>query len=66
MGAVKDIPDKSLISLKAGNDLLITTDYLESIGEIKWGVDRGEITEEELDKHVIRILSWKYEKGLIK
>lgn len=66
MGAVKDIPDKSLISLKAGNDLLITTDYLESIGEIKGGVDRGEITEEELDKHVIRILSWKYEKGLIK
>ncbi len=66
MGAVKDIPDKSLKSLKAGNDLLITTNYLESIGEIKGGIDRGEITEEELDKHVIRILSWKYEKGLLK
>lgn len=66
MGAVKDIPDKSLKSFMAGNDLFITTNYLESIGEIKGGIDRGEITEEDLDKHVIRILSWKYEKGLLK
>lgn len=66
MGAVKDIPNKSLKSLMAGNDLLITTNYLESIGEIKGGIDRGEITEEDLDKHVIRVLAWKYDKGLLK
>lgn len=66
MGAVKDIPNKSLKSLMAGNDLLITTNYLESIGEIKGGIDRGEITEEDLDKHVIRVLAWKYTKGLLK
>lgn len=66
MGAVKDIPNKSLKSLMAGNDLLITTNYLESIEEIKGGIDRGEITEEDLDKHVIRVLAWKYDKGLLK
>lgn len=66
MKAVEDIPDKSLKSLLAGNDLLITTNYIESIGEIKGGIARGEITEEDLDKHVIRILSWKYNKGLLK
>lgn len=66
MGAVNDIPNKSLKSLIAGNDLLITTDYVESIGEIKGGIDRGEITEENLDEHVIRILAWKHYKGLFK
>lgn len=66
MGAVKDIPNKTLKSLIAGNDLLITTNYSESIGEIKGGIDRGEISEEDLDKHVIRILAWKYHKGLLK
>lgn len=65
MGAVETIPNKSLKSLIAGNDLLITTNYLESMEEIKGGIDREEITEDVLDEHVLRILAWKYYKGLL-
>ena len=35
MGAVKNIENKNVLSLLAGNDLLISTDYEESIKEIR-------------------------------
>lgn len=65
MGASKNIGNKALKALKAGNDLIITTDYEESFNEIKSGLENGEITEEEINRLVFRVLAWKYYKGLI-
>lgn len=65
MGASKNIGNKYVKALKAGNDLIITTDYEESFNEIKLGLENGEITEEDINKLAFRVLAWKYYKGLI-
>lgn len=65
MGASKNIGNKYVKALKAGNDLIITTDYKESFNEIKSGLENGEITEEDINKLAFRVLAWKYYKGLI-
>ncbi len=65
MGALKDIENKNVQALLAGNDLLISTDYVESIKEIKQAVDNKLLDEKTLDEHVLRVLAWKYYKGLL-
>ncbi len=65
MGALKDIENKNVQALLAGNDLLISTDYVESINEIKQAVDNKLLDEKTLDEHVLRVLAWKYYKGLL-
>lgn len=65
MGATKDIEDKSVKAILADNDLLIVTDYLESINEIKNAINNKIITENDLDKKVVKILEWKYYKKLL-
>lgn len=65
MGATKDIEDKSVKAILADNDLLIVTDYLESINEIKNAINNKIITENDLDKKVLKILEWKYYKKLL-
>ena len=65
MGAITSIEDSSVKALLAGNDLIITTDYEESINSIKKALENEIIKEEDLNKAVLRVLSWKYYKGLI-
>lgn len=65
MGATKDIENKSVKAILADNDLLIVTDYLESINEIKNAINNKIITENDLDKKVLKILEWKYYKKLL-
>lgn len=66
MGALKDVESKNVQALLADNDLLISTDYVESINEIKHAVDNKILDETTLDKHVLRVLAWKYYKGLLR
>ena len=65
MGATRDIEDKSVKAILADNDLLIVTDYLESINEIKNAINNKIITENELEKKVLKILEGKYYKKLL-
>ncbi len=65
MGATKNIQDKEIKALLAGNDLLIVTDIAESFNNIKEGLLNNNINENLLDKVVLRILAWKYYKGLM-
>lgn len=65
MGALKDVENKNVQALLAGNDLLISTDYVESIEKIKQAVDNKLLDEKTLDEHVLRVLAWKYYKGLL-
>lgn len=65
MGALKDIENKNVQALLAGNDLLISTDYVESIEKIKQAVDNKLLDEKTLDEHVLRVLAWKYYKKLL-
>ncbi len=65
MGALKNIPNKEVKALLAGNDLLITSNYEESYNNILKGINNNLITEEELNHTVFRLLAWKYYKKLI-
>lgn len=53
-------------AVKAGNDLLITTDYKKTYQSILEAVKNGNIDEELIDKAVIRVIAWKYKLKLIK
>lgn len=65
MGALDSIDNKVVKALLAGNDLIITADYEDSINSIKMALRNDEISENLVDKLAFRVLAWKYYKGLI-
>lgn len=64
MGAV-NVDNTVVKAIKAGNDLLIVTDYESSIKEVKDAIEDGTLSKEAVDKMVFRIIAWKYYKGLM-
>lgn len=64
MGATDDIEKKYLKAILAGNDLLIVTNYDEAYKEIKTGVLDKDISETLIDQATLKVLAWKYYKGL--
>ena len=66
MDAIKNYYDRPVIrALEAGNDLIIINDYGSGINEIKDAINNNSFDINILDKAVLRVLSWKYYKGLI-
>lgn len=65
MNALNGIDDTTVKAIQAGNDLIITTDYEESINSIKAAVKNGTISEDQIDKLAFRVLAWKYYKLLL-
>lgn len=65
MKALDNIDNKVVKAILAGNDLIITTDYEESIKQINNALEDGTITEALIDKLAFRALAWKYYKGLM-
>lgn len=71
--------DAIIEAILAGNDMIIISvdnttkdkltkqkiDYETIINAVKTGLNNGKITQDMINKAVIRILSWKYEKGLM-
>lgn len=66
MDAASKIENASLKAILSGNDLIITTNYENSINEIKKALDNNEIDESLINKLALRNIAWKYYKGLIK
>ena len=52
-------------AINSGNDLLIVSDYKNSFKEIKEGLKNNLISENIINKRVLRILAFKYYKGLL-
>ncbi len=65
MSALDEIEDKEIKAILAGNDLLITSNYKQSFTNIKEAINNKEITTSQLDSHVLKVLAWKYYKGLL-
>ncbi len=66
MAAIANYEERpSVRALLAGNDMIIISDYERGISEIKAALESGEITEEMIDRAVMRTLAWKYYKGLM-
>ena len=66
MQAAVSAKNATVKAILAGNDIIITTDYLTSINDIKTAINNKELEIEQIDSLVFRILAWKYSKGLIK
>lgn len=64
MKALGAYENAALKSVLAGNDLLIVTDYENSINSIKRAVDEGTLGEGVIDRAVRRILAWKMYKEI--
>ena len=68
MDAVKDyIGDETsaVMAVKAGNDLLIASDFDVQIPTVLNALKNGSITEDRIDESVIKILIWKLQLGII-
>lgn len=65
MGAISNIQDATTKAVLAGNNLIITTDYQESFNSIKNAIDNGTISEDLIDRLALRVLAFKYYKGLM-
>lgn len=61
MSAAK-IPEATTKAILNGNDLIIVTDYENSIKEVKQAINEGKIDTEIIDKMAFKILAWKYFK----
>ena len=55
----------AVLALRAGNDMIVTTDYREQIPQVIAAVERGELDGREIDAHVYRVLHEKQALGLI-
>ena len=49
----------------AGNDLILGSSYQTQISYLLKKISSGELTEERIDESVRRILTWKYDLGLL-
>lgn len=59
-------PEANLQALLAGNDLLLQPESVAaSIVKIKQAIEKGQLTVEEIDRRVRKILSYKYRAGLV-
>lgn len=68
MGAITEYTDgkaAAVQAVKAGNDLLCCTDYTVQIPAVIEAVKNGEISEEQINASVMRILLMKINSGII-
>ncbi len=55
----------AVMAVKAGNDLILATDFDVQIPAVLYAVRNGTITEERITKSVLKILEWKLRLGII-
>ena len=67
-GVKKFVGEKNaaVLALKAGADMLCSTDFINDIAAVKAAVANGEIKEAEIDEHFLRVLRSKINLGIIK
>jgi beta-N-acetylhexosaminidase len=53
------------MAIKAGNDLILTTDYQTQIPKVMEAVESGALSEAAIDDACRRVLAWKTALGLV-
>ena len=67
MDAVKEYVENgsaATLAIKAGNDMIITSDFITMYNELLEEVKEKKLEEEIINKAVLRIIAWKYESNL--
>ena len=68
MDAVKEYVEKgeaATLALNAGNDMIITGNFMSMYKEVLNSYDEGKISEETINKAAIRVIAWKYYNGIL-
>lgn len=67
-GVKKFVGEKNaaVLALKAGADMLCSTDFINDIAAVKTAMANGEIKEKDIDEHVLRVLRAKINLEIIK
>ena len=65
MVATNTISDAAVKAILAGNDLIITSNYDKDIRDIKNAINNGTLAEATIEKAAMRVIAWKYYKGLL-
>ena len=67
MGALEDYTpeEAAVLAVKAGADLLCSTDFESQFSAVLEAARSGEISQDRVDEAVYRVLSWKAQLGLI-
>lgn len=67
MGALEGYTpeEAAVLAVKAGADLLCSTDFESQLSAVLEAARKGEISQDRLDEAVYRVLSWKAQLGLI-
>lgn len=60
-----DGADAAVLAVKAGNDMLISSDFTRQYQAVCNAVRQGMIREEDILQHCIRVIRWKIDLGLI-
>lgn len=55
----------AVLAVLAGNDMILTTDFETQIPQVLSALEDGTISQELIDQAVSRVLSWKYDLGLL-
>ena len=55
----------AVMAIKAGNDIVLTTDYRTQIPKVLEAVESGALSEEDIDAACRRVLVWKEALGLL-
>ena len=53
------------LAINAGNDMIITSDFISMKNEVLESYKEGAIKEETINKAVTRVIAWKYYSGLL-
>ena len=56
--------EAATLAINAGNDMIITSDFISMYNEILNSVKNNKIKEEVINKAVLRIIAWKYQQGI--
>ena len=67
MDAVKSYVENgeaATLAILAGNDMIITSDFLSMYQEVLDSVKNNKISEDIINKAVLRIIAWKYQQKL--
>lgn len=60
-----DLGEAAVLAVKAGNDMLLSTDYPQQYSAVLAAVISGEIPISQINASVLRILRWKASLGLL-
>ena len=66
MAAIKDnYPDAAVSAVNSGNDLIITSDFINDFNKVLDAYNNKLISDEIINKAVVRVIAWKYSYNII-